>query len=98
MPHKPSDLLSADPRWLIRLTNEVRCSRGVQSSPIPAGVQTRLNNLSNVSCVECGAEMRREHEPYLLPSFSGVEPLASLAVPQRAECLDRKLWEGERAT
>src|SRR5580658_859084 len=31
------------PRWLSRLTKEVRSSRGVQPSPIPAAVQTRLN-------------------------------------------------------
>src|SRR5271166_472543 len=33
------------PWWLIKLTKEVRSSRGVQLSPIPASVQMRLNIL-----------------------------------------------------
>jgi hypothetical protein len=43
VPHQPGDLLDADPRWLVKLTNVVRSSRRVQLSPIPASVQTRLN-------------------------------------------------------
>jgi hypothetical protein len=31
------------PRWLMTLTNEVRSSRGIQPSPVPAAVHTRLN-------------------------------------------------------
>ena len=33
------------PRWLSRLTKVVRSSRGVQPSPAPAALQTRLNIL-----------------------------------------------------
>ena len=60
---------------LIRLTNEVRSSRGVQSSPMPAAVQTRLNIFRMFPgpagwwCPRC------------LPSHTGQEPLISLGRP-----------------
>jgi hypothetical protein len=37
------DFLGADAWWLMRLTNEVRSSRGVQASPAPAATHIRLN-------------------------------------------------------
>jgi hypothetical protein len=37
------------PLWLMRLTNEVRSSRGVQLSPAPAALQTRLNILRTLA-------------------------------------------------
>jgi hypothetical protein len=53
VPGQAGDLLDADPRWLIRLTKEVRSSRGVQSSPIPAAAHTRLNIFRTFSA-SCG--------------------------------------------
>jgi hypothetical protein len=41
MPGQLGDLIDADPRWLIRLTNEVRSSRGGQLSPMPAALHAR---------------------------------------------------------
>jgi hypothetical protein len=42
------------PWWLMRLTNEVRSSRGVQSSPMPASVQTRLNIFRTLAASSAG--------------------------------------------
>jgi len=36
VPDQPGDLLDANPWWLIKLTKDVRSSRGVQPSPVPA--------------------------------------------------------------
>jgi hypothetical protein len=49
VPGQPGDLLDGHPRWLIKLTNEVRSSRGVQPSPISTAAQTRLNIFRTLS-------------------------------------------------
>ena len=85
------------PRWLIRPTNEVRSSRGVQPSPIPASVQNPLEHLPDVPRVQRGAEMDGEHQPGILPSSAGQEPLVRLGFPQQAERLSRHYGQGEGA-
>ena len=45
------------PRWLMTLTNDVRSSRGVQPSPIPATLHTRFEHLPDVPRVEGSPEI-----------------------------------------
>jgi hypothetical protein len=55
------------PWWLIKLTKEVRSSRGVQPSPAPAPVQTRLN-ISGRCLGPGGAAADGEDQPGVLPA------------------------------
>src|SRR6266496_6508374 len=68
------------PRWLIKLTKEVRSSRGVQQSPVPGLGADPLEHLPDVSWVQGGAAAGGEDQPGVLPAVPGREPLGGLAV------------------
>jgi hypothetical protein len=78
------------PRWLIRLTNEVHSSRGVQPSPIPAAVQTRLNIFRTLPASSPGPGVGGEYQRGVPPSFPGQGPFAGPGSGQRGKRLDRE--------
>jgi hypothetical protein len=67
--NQAGDLLDADPRWLIKLTNVVRSSRGVQPSPTPAAVQTRLNIFRTLPAFSAAPQWFVETQPGVLPAL-----------------------------
>ena len=57
VPGQPGDLLDAGPRWLIRLTNEVRSSRGVQPSRLGIAGGAVYDALVALAAKEHGAAL-----------------------------------------
>ena len=84
------------PWWLIRLTNVVRSSRGVQPSPSGRGADP-FEHLPDVPRVQRGAQVVGEHQPGVLPAVPGREPLAGLAGGPVTQRLDRYRGEAEGA-
>ena len=78
------------PRWLIRLTNEVRSSWR-PAIPDPRHRAYPFEHLPDVPRVKGGAEMGREDQPGVLPLFPGQGSFVDLAFCQRTESLDRHL-------
>ena len=85
------------PRWLIKLTNEVRSSRGVQPSPIPCRGAGAFEHLPDVPGIQGGAEVAGEHQPAVLPRLPGRSPFLSLGFGQAAERRHGQPGQGEGA-
>jgi hypothetical protein len=85
------------PLWLMRLTEEVRSSRGVQGVAGSGGLAYSLEHLADVGRVEGGAVLGRENQPGVLPLVFGVGLLAGLDLQQGPECIYRQLRQAERA-
>ncbi len=73
------------PLWLMRLTKEVRSSRGVQLSPAPCCAADSLEHLADVGGIEAGAVVGGEDQAGFLPVVCGVGLLARLGFAQVAE-------------
>jgi|SRR6516225_11556034 hypothetical protein len=80
MPGQPGDLLDADAVMAHQAHEGGPSSRGVQPSPAPGALHTRLNNFRTFAASGGGAQMRRGYQPGVLPSFTGQEQVLCLAL------------------
>jgi hypothetical protein len=79
-----------------KLGPAVRSSRGVQLSPMPASVQTRLNILRTLPASRVALRWV-VNTSGVLPVFPGREPLVGLAAGPGTQRLDCRCGEGEGA-
>ena len=97
MPDQAGDFLDADAWRLSRLTKEVRSSRGVHLSPMPAWVATRLNIFRTLAASRAAPWWVVKTSPVSCQPSPACEPLIGLAVGPSAQCLDCGCGEGEGA-
>jgi hypothetical protein len=93
---QPGDLLDAD-----AIVAHQADERGPELARRPVVPDRRrgadsFEHLPDVPRVQRGAEMSREHQPGVLPSFTGQDPVISLAVQDSAERLHRQPGKAER--